>query len=78
MVLGVVVPVGSVIFTKTTPTPILSVTFAVILTGWVWFTTVGSAVTLITLGGVMSLTTNVSLSVLFTFPAVSFAMIVAV
>ena len=78
MVLVLVIPVGSVIFTNTAPTPILSVTFVVMLKLVPWLPAVGSAVTFLTSGIVTSLTTNVSLSVLFTLPAVSFAMMVAV
>jgi len=78
MLLVVVVPVGSVMLTNTISTPILSVTFAVMLKLVPWFPAIGSAVTFLTSGTVTSLTTNVSLSVLFTLPAVSLAMIVAV
>jgi len=78
MVFGVVTPFGSVMLTNTISIPILSVTFAVMLTGWVWLTTFGSAVTLITLGSVMSLTWNVIVSVLLMLLLVSFAMMVAV
>lgn len=77
MVLGVVTPFGSVMLTSTVSRK-LSVTFAVMLTVCVWLMMLGSAVTFLTSGMVTSLTTNVSLSVLFTFPAVSFAMMVAV
>jgi len=78
MLLVVVVPVGSVMLTKTVSTPILSVIFAVMLTVCVWLTTAGSAVTLITVGGVMSLTWNVIVSVLLMLLLVSFAIIKAV
>jgi len=78
IVLLVVTPFGSVMLTNTISTPILSVTFAVMLTGCVWLTMLGSAVTLITLGGVMSLTWNVIVSVLLMLLLVSFAIINAV
>ncbi len=78
MVLVVVVPVGSVMLTNTISTPILSVTFAVMLKLVPWFPVFGSAVTLITLGGVMSLTWNVIVSVLLMLLLVSFAIIKAV
>jgi len=77
MLLVVVAPVGSVMLTRTVSRK-LSVTFAVMLKLVPWLSVVGSAVTFLTSGMVISLTTNVSLSVLFTFPAVSFAMMVAV
>jgi len=77
MLLVVVAPVGSVMFTRTVSRK-LSVTFVVMLKLVPWLPVVGSAVTFLTSGMVISLTTNVSLSVLFTFPAVSFAMMVAV
>ena len=77
MLLVVVVPVGLVMLTRTVSRK-MSVTFAVMLTVCVWLMMFGSAVTFLTSGMVTSLTTNVSLSVLFTFPAVSFAMMVAV
>ncbi len=77
IVLVVVVPVGSVMLTRVVLRK-LSVMFAVMLKLVPWLPVVGSAVTFLTSGIVTSLTTNVSLSVLFTFPAVSFAMMVAV
>jgi len=77
MLLVVVVPVGSVMLTRTVSRK-LSVTFVVMLKSVPWLPVVGSAVTFLTSGMVISLTTNVSVSVLFTFPAVSFAMMVAV
>ncbi len=77
IVLVVVAPVGSVMLTRTVLRK-LSVMLAVMLKLVPWLPGVGSAVTLMTSGTVTSLTTNVSLSVLFTFPAVSFAMMVAV
>jgi len=77
MVFGVVTPFGSVMLTSTVSRK-LSVTFAVMLKLVPWLPVFGSAVTLITLGGVMSLTWNVIVSVLFTFPNVSLAMMSAV
>jgi len=77
MLLVVVVPVGSVMLTSTVSRK-LSVTLAVMLKLVPWFPAIGSAVTFLTSGTVTSLTTNVSLSVLFTLPAVSLAIIVAV
>jgi len=77
MLLVVVVPVGSVMLTRTVSRK-LSVTFAVMLKLVPWFPAIGSAVTFLTSGTVTSFTTNVSLSVLFTLPAVSLAIIVAV
>jgi len=78
IVLGVVTPFGSVMLTNTISIPILSVTFAVMLKLVPWFPALGSAVTLITLGSVMSLTVNVIVSVLLMLLLVSFAIIKAV
>ena len=57
MLLVVVAPVGSVMLTNTISTPILSVTFVVMLTVCVWLISDGMAVTLITSGGVVSMVT---------------------
>jgi len=70
MLLVVVVPVGSVMLTNTISTPILSVTFVVMLTVCVWLISGGMAVTLITSGGVVSMVTFRS-SVKLLLPALS-------
>jgi len=72
------VALGKVILASTALIPMLSVTLAVMLTGWVWLTTAGSAVTLMTSGMVMSLTWNVTVSVSLMLLLVSFAIIKAV
>jgi len=78
MLLVVVAPVGSVMLTNTISTPILSVTFAVMLKLVPWFPVLGSAVTFLTSGMVTSLTWNVIVSVLLMLLLVSFAIINAV
>jgi len=74
MVLGVVVPVGSVMLTRTVSRK-MSVTFAVMLKLVPWFPVLGSAVTFLTSGIVTSLTTKVVVSVLLMLLLVSFAII---
>jgi len=61
MLLVVVVPVGSVMLTSTVSRK-LSVTFAVMLTGCVWLTMLGSVVIFLTSGMVTSLTWKVVIS----------------
>ena len=74
MVLGVVVPVGSVMLTRTVSRK-MPVTFAVMLKLVPWFPVLGSAVTFLTSGIVTSLTTKVVVSVLLMLLLVSFAII---
>jgi len=75
MVLGVVVPVGSVMLTRTVLRK-LSVTLTVMLVLCVWLMLFGSAVRLMTSGTVMSNTVKLVVSVLLMFPLVSLAMMV--
>jgi len=75
MVFGVVTPFGSVMLTSTVSRK-LSVTLAVMLTVCVWLMMFGSAVTFLTSGIVISNTVKLVVSVLFTFPEVSVAMMV--
>jgi len=69
-------PSALVTLTNTVSTLMLSVTLTVMLVLCVWLMRFGSAVRLITLGLVMSLTVKLVVSVLFTLPEVSLAIIV--
>jgi len=71
------VPSGKVIFAITL-SPKFSVTFAVMFIFCVWLTMLGSAVTFLTSGIVISLTVKVVVSVLLMLPEVSFAVMRAV
>jgi len=76
MVKSTLLPFALVIFANTTFTPMLSVTLTVMLVLCVWLMMFGSAVRLMTSGTVISNTVKFVVSVLFTFPEVSFAMMV--
>ena len=69
-------PSALVTLTNTVSTLMLSVMLVVMLVLCVWLMLFGSAVRLMTLGGVMSNTVKLVVSVLLMFPDVSFAMMV--
>jgi len=69
-------PSARVILANTVSTAMLSVTLTVILVISVWLMMFGSAVRLMTSGRVISNTVKLVVSVLFTFPEVSLAMMV--
>jgi len=70
------VALGKVMFASTVSTLMLSVTLTVMLVLCVWLMRFGSAVRLMTSGTVMSNTVKLVVSVLFTFPEVSLAIMV--
>jgi len=76
MVKSLLVALGKVMLANTVSTLILSVTLTVMLVLCVWLKRLGSAVKLMTSGGVLSSTVKLVVSVLFTFPEVSLAMMV--
>ena len=69
-------PSALVTLTNTVSTLMLSVTLTVMLVLCVWLMLFGSAVRLMTLGGVISLTVKLVVSVLFKLPDVSLVMMV--
>jgi len=69
-------PSARVTFASTVSKPMLSVTLTVMLVLCVWLKNRGSAVRLMTVGGVLSSTVKLVVSVLFVLPEVSFAMMV--